>query len=67
MERASHIRRIFRRFSDGDSGAVTVDWVVLTASVLVLAMGAGYAVTANVPELAGKISEELDETEVGTW
>ncbi len=31
----SHIRRFFRN----EDGAVTVDWVILTASVVFLAMG----------------------------
>ncbi|WP_435142014.1 hypothetical protein [Pseudopelagicola sp. nBUS_19] len=30
----------FRRFRYGDSGVVTVDWVVLTAAVVGLAVGA---------------------------
>jgi len=33
------IRNIFKRFARQQSGAVTVDWVVLTAAVVVLAAG----------------------------
>ena len=29
----------YRRFIRGEGGAVTVDWVILTASVVLLAMG----------------------------
>jgi len=33
----SYIKKKFKNFSDSESGAVTVDWVVLTAGVVVLA------------------------------
>ena len=35
------MRPYFLRFLSDDSGAVTVDWVVLTAAIVGLAAGAG--------------------------
>jgi Flp pilus assembly pilin Flp len=44
------------RFSNDESGAVTVDWVVLTAAVTLFGLGAGVIVTGSIPGLATKIS-----------
>lgn len=36
--------KAFRRFGANESGAVTVDWVALTAAVVVIGIGLTYAV-----------------------
>lgn len=51
-----------RRFADflrQDAGAVTVDWVVLTAAIVLLGVATAFTVSANVPVLADKVSEVL--------
>jgi Flp pilus assembly pilin Flp len=52
--------KITKRFKDDEDGAVTVDWVVLTAAVV----GLGVAVLASVKSatttLGGRISAEID-------
>ncbi|MGC3936336.1 hypothetical protein ACOTTU_00870 [Roseobacter sp. EG26] len=48
--------RAFKKFKDDEAGAVTVDWVVLTAAVVGLS-------TALVIELRGGSSDLTDRTE----
>lgn len=62
-ERAGPARRI-RHFLREDSGAVTVDWVVLTAAIIGLGIAAGFTVSANVPVLADKISDVVESQTV---
>ena len=59
--------KLFNAFLKDESGAVTVDWVVLTAAIV----GLGIAILASVEdgtqELANKISSELaNNIDVGT-
>ena len=53
--------KITKRFKDDEDGAVTVDWVVLTAAVV----GLGVAVLASVRsasvQLGDRISTEIDK------
>lgn len=37
----------FAKFRSNESGAVTVDWVVLTAAVVLLAVGVGSVLTGD--------------------
>ena len=57
--------KITKRFKKDEDGAVTVDWVVLTAAIV----GLGVAVLASVRSatvgLGIKISEEIDNQVVG--
>lgn len=54
-----------RRFLRDDLGAVTVDWIVLTGMIVLLGMAAGFAVTANIPQLAGEVGDYMSETTIG--
>lgn len=51
-------------FFKHQDGAVTVDWVVLTAAVVLLGMGAAFTVSGNVPGLADQISTTVANSEV---
>ena len=53
-----------RRFLRDDSGAVTVDWIVLTGMIVLLGMAAGFAVTANVPQLADGVGAYMTDYEI---
>lgn len=55
------IKSAFGRFGRDEAGAITVDWIVLTALLVMMAMGAGFALTAGVPSLADSLSEYMDE------
>jgi Flp pilus assembly pilin Flp len=58
--------KITKRFKKDEDGAVTVDWVVLTAAIV----GLGVAVIASVrtatESLGDRISEEIENQMVGT-
>ncbi|MEM6824244.1 MAG: hypothetical protein AAGB18_02600 [Pseudomonadota bacterium] len=57
--------KITKRFKNDEDGAVTVDWVVLTAAIV----GLGVAVLASVRSatitLGDRISQEIDNQVVG--
>ena len=57
--------KITKRFKNDEDGAVTVDWVVLTAAIV----GLGVAVLASVrtatTSLGDRISTEIDRQVVG--
>ena len=57
--RRARLTRYARRFVCQDDGAVTVDWVVLTAAIVLLGVAAGFIVTSAVPEVANKIDTVL--------
>ncbi|MCU9847255.1 hypothetical protein OEZ60_04475 [Defluviimonas sp. WL0024] len=56
--------KLFKKFHNEEDGAVTVDWVVLTAAVVGLAVAALAAVQQGSDGLAGKIQAWLDGSEV---
>lgn len=47
------------RFSRKDAGAVTVDWVVLTAAVVVIAAGALVSITQETLKLSETVGAEI--------
>lgn len=49
----------FKNFSKDESGAVTVDWVVLTAAVVALAVGAFGVISTNTKALTTQIETDL--------
>jgi Flp pilus assembly pilin Flp len=49
------------RFLLDDTGAVTVDWVVLTSGLAVLAIIAMTPIQAGITEMAGYIGETVAE------
>ena len=53
------LKSIFNRFKNDDSGAVTVDWVVLTAAIVGLGMVAYPLVSAGVTTKATSIQDGL--------
>lgn len=60
-----HNLRRLPRFARDESGAVTVDWVVITAVVVGLGATAAALVRGNVPALADKISTYISVISVG--
>lgn len=52
----------FKKFSQDDAGAVTVDWVVLTAAIVGLGVAIMAQVGGGVEKMAGNISTELSKT-----
>lgn len=59
MEHKFGILHRIKSFLRRERGAVTVDWVVLTAFVVGSVWGVSWAVKANIPGLADNISTTL--------
>jgi Flp pilus assembly pilin Flp len=60
------IKSLVRRFSSDEDGAVTVDWVVLTAALVGLAIAVLAAVETGLADLSGDISSELQKDIIDT-
>jgi len=56
---------VLARFSADEQGAVTVDWIVLTGSIVMLGVGASFYVASTVPKVANSITTYMDEHEIG--
>ena len=57
---------MIKTFLNDESGAVTVDWVVLTAAIVGLGIAVLTSVGGGTTTLAGKISDSLAAGEVNT-
>ena len=55
---------IVKNFANDESGAVTVDWVVLTAAVVGLAIGVMSTITSNTDNLASDIASAISNQSV---
>ncbi len=56
--------KLFTKFFKDESGAVTVDWVVLTAAVVGLAFAVMASVQNGTNSVAGAIETELNSITV---
>ena len=56
---------IFKSFKNDESGAVTVDWVVLTAAIVGLGMVVMTTVGGGIDSLSADIVTELNDTTAG--
>jgi Flp pilus assembly pilin Flp len=54
---------IFKRFSKDEDGAVTVDWVVLTAAIVGLGLIVMAAIRPAIQGLSGSIATEIGEAD----
>ncbi len=57
--------KIVKRFDKDEDGAVTVDWVVLTAAIVGLAVAVLASVRTGTATLATNISDAISTTQVG--
>ena len=53
-----------KNFKNDESGAVTVDWVVLTAAIVLLGAAIAATVRTGAADLAGDIQTSLTDFEV---
>ncbi len=58
--------KLFKNFKNDESGAVTVDWVVLTAALVLVGGTVLTAVSGGMENLAGDIQTQLSDTALGT-
>lgn len=47
-----------------EDGAVTVDWIVLTAVTVMLGMAAAFTVGSNIPGLANQLSTTVENIDM---
>ena len=57
--------KIYKRFNEDEDGAVTVDWVVLTAVIVGLGVAVIGSVRTATTSLGNKISSAIDSQTVG--
>lgn len=53
-------------FVTNEGGAVTVDWIVLTAGLVALGLGAAFYITSSVPQLADRTSDFMRDYDLET-
>ena len=58
--------KLFKNFRADESGAVTVDWVVLTAAVVGLGLAALAAIRSGTGALTSKINTHLSGISINT-
>lgn len=49
----------FQRFRAAEDGAVTVDWVVLTATLMFLGIATAFFISSGVPVIAERMSTSM--------
>jgi len=54
------IVNLFKTFKNDESGAVTVDWVVLTAAIVGLGIAVMVSISGSTTGLADLIGAEMD-------
>ena len=54
------LQNLIARFRKDEDGAVTVDWVVLTAAVVAVSVGLFAALGPTLQGVAGDISEAIE-------
>jgi len=58
--------KLAKNFKNDESGAVTVDWVVLTAAIVGLGIAVLAAVSNGVNNLSGDINTQLSGQKIST-
>ncbi len=58
--------KLAKNFKNDESGAVTVDWVVLTAAIVGLGIAVLASVSGGVKNLSGDISKQLSDQKIST-
>lgn len=56
-----------KNFRNDEDGAVTVDWVVLTAAIVGLGIAVLASVSGGVTSLSDKISSQLSNQTIATY
>ena len=59
------LQNLFKKFFNDESGAVTVDWVVLTAAIVGLGMVVMTTVGGGVAALGDDIADDISTRAVG--
>lgn len=60
-------KALVNRFRADEAGAVTVDWVVLTAAIIGLGFPLMYVVSSGANNLSSKISTQISQQTIATY
>ncbi len=60
------MRSLIKRFAQSEAGAVTVDWVILTAGIVGLALAASSVIWDGTEDLSGDLETQLSSQLVKT-
>jgi Flp pilus assembly pilin Flp len=58
--------KLFKNFFADESGAVTVDWVVLTAAIVGLGIAVMASVSGGLEDLSNDIRDQLTDQGIST-
>lgn len=58
------LREFLKKYSGDEEGAATVDWIVLTATLVFMGIAAAFYVSSSVPEVANKLSSYMSNRSV---
>ena len=61
------LANLIKTFRNDEDGAVTVDWVVLTAAIVGLGIAVLASVSGGVTDLSGKIEDNLKDQSIATY
>ncbi len=59
--------KLFKSFNDDETGAVTVDWVVLTAAIIGLGVAVMTSVGAGATDLADDVEASLKASTIASY
>jgi len=65
-EKAEVMKKFMSLFQKSEDGAITVDWVVLTAAVMLLGVAAGATIGSSVETASINVSESITENTTST-
>ena len=55
---------MFKRFISDETGAVTVDWTVITAAIVGLGIASSSLISNGIKDLAGDVNQQLNATNI---
>lgn len=59
--------KLFTKFANDESGAVTVDWVVLTAAIVGIAIAVITLISGGIQDASNGINSELENASAVTF
>ncbi|MBL4873575.1 MAG: hypothetical protein JKY41_09320 [Rhodobacteraceae bacterium] len=59
--------KLFTKFANDESGAVTVDWVVLTAAIVGIAIAVISLISGGIQDASNGINDELSTASAVTF
>ena len=58
-EKAKVMKKFVSEFQKSEDGAITVDWVVLTAAVMLLGVAVGATISSNLTTASANVAADI--------